>query len=123
MRSRSGLQSCYGWSGSDSSTSPGCGMDLLEELRWKWFVKVSGIKPTGVIYVGAHLGENIPGFLLAGFSRILAVEPDPADYAILSEYASRRIACENVALASQTGTATLYQVTGASALNSLRPPD
>jgi len=98
-------------------------MDLLEELRWKWFVKLSGIKPTGVIYVGAHLGENIPGFLLAGFSRILAIEPDPTDYAILSEYASRRIVCENVALASQSGSATFYRVAGASALNSLRRPD
>lgn len=98
-------------------------MELLEELRWKWFVKLSGIAPTGVIYVGAHLGENIPGFLLAGFSRILAIEPDPDDYAILSEYASRRIACVNVALSSRTGTATFYRVAGASALNSLRQPD
>lgn len=37
-----------------------------------------GIKPTGVIHVGAHIGEEVPVYEQCGFARIVLVEPDVA---------------------------------------------
>ena len=35
-----------------------------------------GIKPRGVVHVGAHLGEEVPVYDECGFDRVILVEPD-----------------------------------------------
>lgn len=49
--------------------------DALEELR---------IRPVGVIHVGAHLGQEVPLYLSAGFTRIALIEPDPQGCAVMA---------------------------------------
>lgn len=51
---------------------------------WRWSFRLFGeavaelrIRPVGVIHVGAHLGQEVPLYLEAGFARITLVEPDP----------------------------------------------
>lgn len=49
--------------------------DALEELR---------IRPSGVIHIGAHLGQEVPIYLGCGLDRITLVEPDPEACAVMA---------------------------------------
>ena len=65
-------------------TDPGKGwtFDLLARS-----LETLGIEPRGVLHIGAHLGEEIPYYLSAGFGAIHVVEPDPESVAkILAAY-------------------------------------
>lgn len=51
---------------------------------WRWSLRLIGdalvelrVRPVGVIHIGAHLGQEVPLYLAAGFDRITLVEPDP----------------------------------------------
>lgn len=73
-------------------------------------VQKSGLRSTGVIHVGAHLGEEVPVYREFGYSPIILVEPNPS---LLSELTLR---CQGqdteivgAAVADRAGLATLYE--------------
>ncbi|MFY0528784.1 FkbM family methyltransferase [Archangium gephyra] len=81
------------------------------------------VKPRGVIYAGAHIGENIGGFLDAGFESVLCLEPNPEDFALLKRNASERVVCINAAVSDRDGTSSYFMVPGIPTLNSTLAPD
>ncbi len=40
-------------------------------------VAAHGVMPRGVIHVGAHTGDEVPGYLAIGFRHVLLIEADP----------------------------------------------
>ncbi|WNG28207.1 FkbM family methyltransferase [Cystobacter fuscus] len=81
------------------------------------------VKPKGVIYAGAHIGENIGAFLDAGFESVLCLEPNPEDFALLERNASKRVLCLNAAVSDQDGVSPYFMVPGVPTLNSTLAPD
>jgi FkbM family methyltransferase len=67
------------------------------------------IAPRGVIHVGAHEGEEVQGYLNAGYRRILLVEANPALAQKLTEkFASQpAVTVANVAICDKPGQITL----------------
>ncbi|MBN1209745.1 MAG: FkbM family methyltransferase [Myxococcaceae bacterium] len=81
------------------------------------------VEPRGVIYAGAHIGENLGGFLDAGFESVLCIEPNPEDFLLLQKNASERIRCINAAVSDRDGSSSYYMVPGVPTLNSVLAPD
>lgn len=81
------------------------------------------VKPQGVIYAGAHIGENLGAFLDAGFDSVLCLEPNPEDFALLERNASQRVRCLNVAVSDEDGVSPYFMVPGVPTLNSTLAPD
>ena len=44
-----------------------------------------GISPDGLIHVGAHHGEEIDNYKIAGVKKIIMIEADPESYSVLSK--------------------------------------
>ena len=67
------------------------------------------IAPRGVIHVGAHEGEEVQGYLKAGYRRILLVEANPDLARKLNEtFASQpAVTVVNVAICDKPGQITL----------------
>ena len=85
--------------------------------------RTHGVKPGGLIYAGAHVGENLGAFLDAGFESVLAIEPNPEDFSKLARLESQRIRCVNNALSDTDGACTYFMIPGVPTLNSLLEPD
>ncbi|KFA91732.1 FkbM family methyltransferase [Archangium violaceum] len=81
------------------------------------------VKPQGIIYAGAHVGENVGAFLDAGFESVLCIEPNPEDFSQLERHASARVRCVHAAVSDREGTSAYYMVPGVPTLNSLLKPD
>lgn len=70
-----------------------------------------GLKGDLAFDVGARQGENIPHLTDAGFTRIIALEPDTACYAQLCERFAGQCLPLAVAISDHEGTVTLAEVT------------
>ncbi|MET0401707.1 MAG: FkbM family methyltransferase [Cystobacter sp.] len=81
------------------------------------------VTPRGIIYAGAHIGENIGAFLDAGAETVLCLEPNPEDFAELERHASKRVRCVNVAVSDRDGSSPYFMVPGVPTLNSTLEPD
>lgn len=64
-------------------------MKIIDD--WRWSLRLIGdalvelrVRPVGVIHVGAHLGQEVPLYLAAGFPRVTLVEPDPESCAAMA---------------------------------------
>lgn len=81
------------------------------------------VKPRGIIYTGAHVGEFLGAFLDTGFESVLCLEPNPEDFAQLERNASTRVRCLNVAVSDHDGVTPYFMVPGVPTLNSTFEPD
>lgn len=67
-----------------------------------------GIKPAGVVHVGAHLGEEVPVYDECGFDRVILVEPDAQRVAeIRNRYPTVEVV--HAACAAEEGVAQLWR--------------
>ncbi len=68
-----------------------------------------GIKPIGVIHIGAFLGDEDGDYVELGFANRLFIEAQPSTFALLEEKLRGGGAyCENLAASDQNGRATFY---------------
>lgn len=69
-----------------------------------------GIKPRGVIHVGAHEGKELADYLKMGFQRIFFIEANPEVYQRLQNHIQGRanVSAANVAVSDFNGTITLH---------------
>lgn len=73
-------------------------------------VQKIGLHNSGVIHVGAHLGEEVPVYREFGYSPIILVEPNPSLFAeLVQRWQSSKIDVISAAVADCTGVATLYE--------------
>ncbi|MCA9666702.1 MAG: FkbM family methyltransferase [Myxococcales bacterium] len=79
-----------------------------------------GIPAHGIVYAGAHRGEHVDAFVAAGFTSILAVEPNPELHAHL---AALPVIVVPAALGERDGSADYYAARGEQSLrNAIYPP-
>ena len=68
-----------------------------------------GIKPTGVIHIGAFLGDEDGDYVKLGFANRLFIEAQPSTFALLQEkLRGGGSHCENLAASDRNGRATFY---------------
>lgn len=79
-----------------------------------------GVQPEHVLHVGAHLGEEMPFYQMAGAGKITLVEPIP-ELAAGLESKFPWVTVHNVACGSTPGTATL-SIMGRTNLSTLAEP-
>jgi FkbM family methyltransferase len=91
-------------------------------VKWNQLFERTQIEPRGVIYCGAHVGEDIAPFLTVGFSSVLAIEPNVTAFDELQKYASGHVKCVNVAVGDHDGREKYYAIKGVPTLNSTHAP-
>ncbi|MBP2229183.1 FkbM family methyltransferase [Azospirillum agricola] len=82
-----------------------------------------GVVPRGTIHVGAHEGDEYPGYVAAGCRRVLFIEADPDTFSRLSpRFAGNPdVICLNIAVAETSGRAVFSRMSGDQANSLLRP--
>src|SRR5260221_534708 len=83
-------------------------------------VAAHGVRPRGIVHVGAHEGQEVPSYLAAGFASVLLVEAEPRlATALEARFAGDpRIAVAACAIADVEGTIDLH-VTSSTASSSI----
>ena len=107
---------------------------------WQFLLKEFDVKPRGIMHVGAHAGQELLPYVLAGFERLFFVEASPVTYQRLARNADGvqamlarldsfmgsgerpRIGTMCVAVSDRVGSTVLYEL-HQSALSSLYEPD
>lgn len=92
-------------------------MRVVEDFRWSFrsfpdALRELRIRPVGLLHVGAHHGEEVPLYLLAGLTRITLVEPDPENCAIIAGKSwidATNIGIVRAACGPERGAATFHR--------------
>lgn len=116
------------------------GEQLLYLMMLRRLFDEAGIRPRGVVHVGANVGEELAAYLFLGFTKILLIEANPAAIPALSRnidaFNALAARCDRItgtvpparaesihcAVGAEPGTATLY-VTDVPTLSSLLLPN
>lgn len=94
----------------------------IKLLQLEEFLDFIELPRRGLIYAGAHVGENIGSFLCLGFDTILAIEPNPGAFQQLRRLESQRIRCVQAAALDRDGESDFYLVRGIPTLSSVLRP-
>lgn len=89
----------------------------------KQAIKKHGLKITGVVHVGSHVGQEMEDYLANGIKDIVFIEPCKETFEKLKEHVGDKAICFNVACGETSGQMVLHKETANGGMsNSLLEP-